>query len=89
MRKLKKAKKSDESVDSNGSDEEEKEASESSRETLDDQSEIQEEQKVGTEEDPKIPQTLKQEPVEVKAIFRDVNKNQNSFFIIPAFFKAN
>ena len=64
LRKLKKSKKSDESADSNGSDEEEKEASETSRETLDEQPETQEEQMAGTEEDPKIPQALKQEPVE-------------------------
>ena len=64
LRKLKKSKKSDESVDSNGSDEEEKEASETSREILDDLPEMQKEQMARTEEDPKIPPTLKQEPIE-------------------------
>ena len=64
LRKLKKSKKSDESADSNGSDEEEKEASETSREILDDPPETQKEQTARTEEDPKIPPTLKQEPVE-------------------------
>ena len=64
LRKHKKSKKSDESADSNCSDEEEREASETSGESLEEQPEPQEEQMAGTEEDPKIPQMLKQEPVE-------------------------
>ena len=64
LRKLKKSKKSDESADSNGKNEKEKEASETSGKTLDDPPETQEEQMARTEEDLKIPPTLKQEPVE-------------------------
>ena len=64
LRKRKKSKKSDERADSNGSGEEEKEASETSGESLEEQPKTQGEQMAGTEEDPIIPQMLKQEPVE-------------------------
>ena len=64
LRKHKKSKKTDGSTDSDNSDDEEKETSETSGEVLDEEPKLQEEPMVGTEEVPKIPQTLKQEPTE-------------------------
>ena len=64
LRRHKKSKKTDESTDSEGGEHEEKETSETSGEVSDEEPEVQKEPMVRTEEVPKLPQTLKQEPTE-------------------------
>ena len=65
LRKHKKSKKTDKSADPEGDNEEEKEMSKTSEELSGEEPEVQEEPMVGAEKEvPKLPLTIKEEPIE-------------------------